>query len=111
MKAHYKTRDGRITFEVSGETTKDVFREIAKVQSTFEADWACGLCQSANIKFQTRVTGDESEWFELQCECGARLQFGQHKKGGSLYVKRERNDPHRGWAKWDRSSNERQEAR
>jgi len=32
MKAPYKTRDGRIVFEIQSETVKDLFRGIGQLQ-------------------------------------------------------------------------------
>lgn len=107
MKAHYKTKDGRIVFEVQAETPKEIFKQIAAVQETFEADQRCGCCQSADIRFQTRNV-DDNDFFELRCNaCYARFQFGQNKKGGSLFPKRKGDDgallPDRGWAKYVRN--------
>ena len=54
MKAHYKTRSGRITFEVEGQTPKDLFKAIAEFQEIFESDSACGCCQSTRSRSSSR---------------------------------------------------------
>lgn len=107
MKAHYRTKNGQITVEVNGETIKDVVKQIAIAQEVLEAETACGMekCHSTNIRFQVR-TVDDNEYYELVCnDCGARFEFGQHKKGGTLFPKRRGEDgkplPNRGWSKWE----------
>ena len=42
----------------------------------------------------------------MRCmDCGARLAFGSHKKGGGMFPKRKDADgnylPDRGWQKWN----------
>jgi hypothetical protein len=104
MEAQYKTRNGNLTVKVTGETQKDIFRELARAQDVFECETECGLCQSAQIKFSVR-TVDDNEYYTLRCACGAEFSFGQHKKGGSLFPKRKDEHgkplPNRGWAKWE----------
>lgn len=96
MKCSYRTRNGRMLFEVCGETQKALFRELAALQSVFEADETCGLCTSPLLQFQVRVI-DGNEYFSLVCQqCGAQLSFGQHKQGGTLFRKGA-NDQARGW--------------
>jgi hypothetical protein len=67
VKAHYKTRSGRIIFEVEGQSPKDIFRAIAEVQNVFEAESECGCCSSPNIQFRVR-TVDGNDYYELYCE-------------------------------------------
>jgi hypothetical protein len=104
MKAHYRTASGRLVFELQGETVKDLFRQIAQTQEVFEAAQACGLCGNTEIRYQVR-TIDDNDFYELVCmQCRAQLHFGQHKKGGTLFVKR-RDDhgallPATGWQEW-----------
>ncbi len=105
MKAHYKTKDARLVFEIQGETIKDLFRGIGQLQEIFESGAACGACQSASIHMRTR-TVEDNEYFEMVCmDCRARLEFGQHKKGGTLFAKRKGSDgqwlPNSGWKKWE----------
>jgi hypothetical protein len=96
MKCSYRTRNGRMLFEVTGDTQKALFREIAALQAVFEVDETCGLCQSPAINFEAR-TVDGNEYFTLRCQnCGAQLNFGQHKQGGTLFPKTAKT-PDRGW--------------
>lgn len=103
IEAHYRT--GPITFKVTGENQKAIFRELASIQDVFDAEQKCGCCDSSSIRFQVR-TIEDNDFYELIClSCYARLQFGQHKKGNSLYVKRKAEDgsllANRGWAKYE----------
>lgn len=85
MKAHYRTRNGRIVFEVEGDTQKAVFRAIAELQQVFECDEACGCCGSAEIQLNVG-TVDDNDYYGFVCvKCGAELSLGQHKKGGTLF--------------------------
>jgi len=106
MKAHYRAAGGRLTFEVQGETPKELFAQIAALQDVFDAENVCGICGSSEIRFQHRHVED-FDYYELQCmagECRGRFQFGQHKKGGGLFPKRKDDDghflPNRGWARY-----------
>jgi hypothetical protein len=104
MKATYTSQDGRLIFEIEAESPKAAFMKIATLQEIFEADNACGCCHSVNIHLKHRVTEEDYHYYELACDCGARLQFGQTKKGGLLFAKRRDDDGHdlpdRGWAVW-----------
>jgi hypothetical protein len=66
MKAHYRTRNGRIVVEVQAETQKGLFKAIAEAQSVFEADERCGLCLSDDIRFTVRSI-DGNDYYELTC--------------------------------------------
>lgn len=101
MKAHYTTAGG-LNFEIDADSPKAMFKKIALVQEIFDSDKTCGACQSVDICFRSRQV-DDFEFFELACRsCNARLQFGQHKKGGGLFPKRRDEDGHfmldNGWA-------------
>jgi len=101
MKAHYRTKSGQLTFEVQADNTKEIFKQVADLQQIFEAEDACGLCDSKNLRFQVR-TIEDNHYHQLTClDCRARFQFGQHKQGGGLYPKRKDPDgkwlPNGGW--------------
>lgn len=104
MKAHFKSRTGRLVIEVEGGTIKELFGQIAEVQETLDADSQCGACGSQEIKFRKRVV-QKYEYYELQCEaCSARLAFGQLREGGGLFPKRRTEKgadlPNRGWMRF-----------
>ena len=114
MELNYRTASGRLTFKLVGDTQKAIFKELASIQDTFEAESCCGVC-GAEYKFQLRITGDrgEFEYFELVCknpECRAKFSFGQSKDQKTLFPKRKDDDdnwlPFRGWVKWDKTAKE-----
>lgn len=97
MKATYKSKNGRLLIEVTGETQKDIFAGIAGAQEVFEADECCGACLQDDIKFQVRHV-DPYTYYELVCKnptCRARLSFGQNVAGGTLFPKRK--DKEQNW--------------
>ena len=91
MKINYQTGNGRISVEIAAETQKDLFKQLSSFQEIFDES-ACGKCDSSNLKFTVRVI-DENEYYEIRCsDCGARLEFGQTKKGGALFPRRKNKD-------------------
>lgn len=98
MKAHYRTRNNRIVVELQADTQKALFRAISQTQDVFEAADNCGQCGSDNLKFSVR-TVEEHDYYELLClGCRATLKFGQHKKGDTLFPKRD--GVHHGWTRY-----------
>ena len=105
MEAQYKTRNGRLLIKVEGENQKALFRELAMAQEVFEAETECGCCDSSEIRFRVREV-DGNEYYELVCnKCGARFEFGQHRKNNTLFPKRHASDgsqlQNHGWSKRD----------
>lgn len=97
MQLTYTTPDGRIKFEFEATNVKDAFMKIGMLQEAFEADTACGCCGSPRIKLEMRTAG-EYVYYELRCNaCKARLDFGQAKKGGALFAKRDEHPDTAGW--------------
>lgn len=106
MRAHYKTGNGRITFEVEGETAKALFTQLASIQEVFDAETTCGMCGGNAIRLLARKV-DDFDFYELACQneqCRARFQYGQSKKGGALFPKRKDDDgkwlPKGGWSRY-----------
>jgi len=112
MKVSYTTRDGRMTFELEGDTQAELWRQIASVQEVFE----CGTLNkfdkvSDEVVYTTRFDADENENFELRYAgtdpelWGVKKAFGQKKKGGILFPKRKNKEgeylPDNGWVKYD----------
>jgi hypothetical protein len=102
MKAHYKAFGGRLLVEVEGTTIKDLIKEIGPIAEILDADHACGKCLSTNIYPRCRTAQDKYDYYELVCsDCNARLSFGQHMDGGTLWAKRaDKNGAlldYRGW--------------
>ena len=104
MKAHYKTRNGRMTFEVEGQQIKDIFERIAYLQDIFEAEEECGACGGASIRMVCREN-EGNRYYELKClDCGAQFSFGQRRQGGDLFPRRRDREgnflPDHGWVKF-----------
>jgi hypothetical protein len=104
MEAHYWTRSGRLLVKMTGETQKDVFRQLAVAEEIFDAEDRCGCCASTNIQFRVR-TVENFDHYELACcACDARFEFGQHKNGQTLFPKRRDEAgqalPNGGWKVW-----------
>ncbi len=103
MKVTYTTGSGRLTFEVECPSGKVAFEVVAAIQELFEEP-CCGACKSKNIRCDVRVF-DGNKYYKLVCnDCAAQLDFGQHKEGGGLFVKRRDKDgrdmPDGGWYVW-----------
>ena len=89
MKAHFRAFGGRLVVEIEGTTIKDLIKEIGPIAEILDADHVCGKCQSPNIYPRCRTAQDKFDYYELVCsDCGARLSFGQHMDGGTLWAKR-----------------------
>lgn len=99
----------RIIVTLEADKQSDMFEELSKVSEVF-GQTNCGACQSEDIVYVTREV-DENKYFELRCKkCGARLAFGQNKKGGGLFPRRKDKDnnwlENKGWTKWDGKKSE-----
>jgi hypothetical protein len=103
MKLHYKIND-KLSVEIEGSGQKEIFKELAVLQEVFGEN-KCGLCGNNTIRFMSRNV-DDNDYYELRCDCGGILAFGQHKKGGTLFPKRKDDQgnylPNKGWHKWQR---------
>ena len=102
MKASYEINKLNVEFE--GETIKDIWQQLAIFQEIF-GESSCGKCESESLRFVVREN-DGNHFYELRCDdCGARLSYGSHKKGGGLFPKRKDADgnwlPDKGWMKWN----------
>jgi hypothetical protein len=102
MKANYKVNDN-LEFQVEAEGQKQMFKELSSIQEIFgEAN--CGSCGGTDLRFVVRNV-DDNDYFELRCKkCNSVLQYGQHKKGGTLFPKRKDDNgnylENRGWYKY-----------
>jgi hypothetical protein len=107
MKVTYTSANGRLAFEFESETDKKLVTQLAHIQEVFEEP-ACGCCKSERIRFDVREF-DKNLYYKLLCDdCGATLDFGQHKTGDTLFVKRFEKDtreplPNRGWYQYGKS--------
>ena len=102
MKVTYQS--GKLSVQFDCETQKDLFSQLSSFQEVFN-ETQCGKCGSENLRFVVRHN-DGNEYYELRClDCGAKLQYGVNKKGGTLFPKRKNAEgewlPDRGWTKWN----------
>ena len=92
MKAHFRTANNRITFEVEAPNALGLMEGIAELQEIFEAEQCCKACGSVNIQFRVRHV-EEYVFPELRCvDCQAQFSFGQRKgkeNAGKLFPKRD----------------------
>ncbi len=101
LEANFKSLGGKVTIKVVGEDTKDLFRQLAAAQEVFDADYACGCCNSVHLRYNYRVA-DSFSFYELKCiDCGAALSFGQRKDGSGLFPKRSGEGTENGWSKYE----------
>ncbi len=109
MKVQYTSKNNRLNVEIQSESVKDTFKKLAEFQEVFD-EQNCGICKNDNIQFIVR-TVENNDYFELKCRsCNAKLAFGQHRSGGSLFPKRKlANGSYdyqtKGWFKWNSPNN------
>lgn len=90
MKANYKIKSGQLLFEVVGNQAKDIWQQVAQIQSLFEAESKCQLCEGTDLRYDYRVTKVGSyKYYELVCRnCGGFFRFGQLRETNEIYPKR-----------------------
>ena len=102
MKVSYQITSLSVEFEA--DTIKEIFSQLATFQEVF-GESACGKCKSENLRFVVREN-EGNAYYEIRCrDCGAKLAFGAHKKGGGLFPRRKDAEgnwlPNSGWQKWN----------
>jgi uncharacterized paraquat-inducible protein A len=90
-----------LTVELEAKDQRDLFEQLYSTQEVFGID-KCGKCGCTDIKYIVRTNKDEDKFYELRCpKCKAKLEFGCHKKGNSLFPKKKSDDgkylPNNGW--------------
>ena len=108
MKINYTTKNQRLNVSIETDSVKETFKKLAEFQEVFD-EHCCGLCQNEDLQFIVR-TVDGNDYYELKCKkCFAKLAFGQHKSGGSLFPKRKNADgtysESKGWHQWNGDAN------
>ena len=107
MKISYTTKNQRLNVQIDENSVKESFKKLAEFQEIFDEP-CCQLCKNENLQFVVR-TVDGNDFYELRCKkCFAKLAYGQHKIGNSLFPKRKRSDgsldkEHHGWHRWNES--------
>lgn len=77
----------QLTFQVEGETEKELFTDIARVQEVFNHN-KCGKCGNTNVKYVCRKDSDNNDWLEIVCQdfkCRAKLTYGVTKTEGQVF--------------------------
>ncbi len=105
MKVGFNSQAGYY-LEAEGDDHRAVFEQLASLQEIF-AENQCAACKSdRGIKLQVRNV-DDNKFYEMVCQngdCRAKLAFGCHKKGNSLFPKRKDDDGNYkgtyGWEVW-----------
>jgi len=87
---------GNVTVEAEGQ--KELFETLAEYQEVFAIS-QCGGCKSEDLRYSVRVQEDKKgkahKYFELRCSsCYAKLPFGQHDNGKTLFPKT--------WVRWNK---------
>lgn len=83
-----------LTVEIDAKDQRELFEELYATQEVFGVT-ACGKCGSEDIKYIVRTNADDDKFYEIQCQnpkCRAKLAFGCHKKGNSLFPKKKDAD-------------------
>lgn len=104
MNITYTSKDGRLTVAFEASEPKQIVKTVASLQEIFEED-RCGKCQSERIRCSHNSDKDNHDYYKLRClDCGAQIDFGQHKTGGTLFIKRHTEEdgrrvamPNHGW--------------
>lgn len=99
-----RLKAGNLVFEIDLTDDRALFEKINHIQEIF--DQACGKCKSTNVRYIVREV-DENKYYECRCmDCYARLSFGCHKKGQTLFPRRKGENgeylPDGGWLKWNK---------
>jgi hypothetical protein len=98
MKIKYTTKNQRLNVEINSDSVKEAFKELALFQEVFDEKY-CQLCKNDDLQFVVR-TVEGNDYYELKCKnCFAKLTFGQHKSGNTLFPKRKEGT--NGWFKWN----------
>ncbi len=103
MKIEYT--NNKLKIEIETDSAKDAFKKLAEFQEVF-GESQCGQCKGNELRFIVR-TVDGNDYYELKCNsCSAKLAFGQHKTGGTLFPKRKMADgsydaKNNGWHTWN----------
>ncbi len=114
MELVYKTADGRFEVKVEGKSHQDLVEQIASFQEVFENNTVTYNGKTSN-KVQWRVREvDDNKYYELVCVDedfdikNARLAFGSHKSGKTLFAKRKNEDgsynKNNGWKKFNKAT-------
>jgi len=105
MKVNYQFKSG-VGVELEATNQKEIFESLAMLEEIFGVN-QCERCQGTSLKFVVREI-DGNKYYETHCcntQCRARLAFGSHKTGNTLFPKRKDDEgkwlKYGGWQIWD----------
>jgi len=91
---------------VAGKNQKELFESLASAAEVF-GETNCGKCNGTDLRYVVREVED-NKFYELRCsnsKCKAKLAFGAHKKGDTLFPKRKDKEGNylgkNGWVIYD----------
>lgn len=87
MRIEYETADGRTKITGEAQNIKDAVKAMSQIQLVFEGN-VCGQCSA--VAFLEHRIAQGYEFYAKRCsnpECNAQLDLGQHREGGTLFVK------------------------
>ena len=99
----YNCQNGFL-IEVEAEGVKQAVKMMSEYVEFFGVR-ECVKCKGTTLAPQHNQDKEGHDYYKLRCtSCGATLDFGQHKTGGTLFVKRKDKEgnwlPDGGWAIW-----------
>jgi RNase P subunit RPR2 len=101
----YNTGTG-YQIEVEADDVKSAVKAMSELQEVF-GQTECGKCKGQRLTAFHRQDKEGNDYYSLSCAaCGAKLDFGQHRTGGTLFAKHKDRDgnylPDNGWVVWQR---------
>lgn len=85
------------TVQVEADSVKDAIKKLSGYYDVF-GEKKCGECGHEELAVQHRKAKGY-DYYELRCpSCDARLSFGQHQEGETLFPKRDKGTA--GWHRW-----------
>lgn len=89
-----QTKISGMLFTVEYKTQTELWKKLAQLEEVF-GEKVCGKCGGTELRHIVRENKDGDEFFELICQgfdegkrCRAKLAYGQHKKGETLFPSR-----------------------
>ena len=104
MAVKVRVQVGKAWLEVDASSPKDAMKRLSGYYEVF-GELVCGQCKSDRLALGHREH-DDHDYYQQSClDCGARLDFGQHKNGETVFAKRklpsgEYDREHYGWYHW-----------
>lgn len=104
MKIRLNLANG-VWLELDCTNPKEAVKELAAYQEVF-SERECGMCHATELVFLHRQDDEKHDYYSIKCKaCQAQVDFGQHKTGNTLFLKRkdangQYDTNHGGWYHW-----------